>query len=100
MVVMKLPNQIQILGEKYKLKLVNGLRFSGHIGLCDFKSKIIQLDAELKGDELQQTLCHELFHAVCYEGSLYQTISPDLEEVVVDLMAKSLIKNFNLRCKP
>lgn len=66
------------------------------MGRCSSKDKTIQIDPKLQGDERLETLLHELFHAALYETSANQPLSHDLEEVVVDVLARVVIRNFRL----
>lgn len=97
---MKLPKHLYVFGEKYTLKQIEGLSAHGIAGQCHKVNKTIIVDSKLKGAELQETILHELFHAVVSEVSIDQTLSHELEEVIVDTFAKAVCKNFNIRSKP
>ena len=96
---MKLPKNLYVFGEKYSLKRVKGLAAKGICGEVNRDTKEIIIDSNLKGSELHETIIHEVGHCVFHEVSLYQSISHDLEEVIVDTIAKALAKNFDLRAK-
>lgn len=69
------------------------------MGRCLPNHRTIQIDPKLQGDERLETLLHELFHAALYETSANQPLSHDLEEVVVDVLARVVVKNFKLSKK-
>lgn len=69
------------------------------MGLCSPKDKTIHIDAKLQGDEKVETMLHELFHAALYETSANQPLGHDLEEVIVDVLARVVAKNFELKKK-
>lgn len=96
---MKSPSSLHVFGTKYRLERPKKLLKRGVYGECDKESKTIAVDAALKGDEYWETLIHETLHAVFSEVSLDQAISAELEEVIVDTAAKTIIGNFLLRHK-
>lgn len=60
----KIPRSVTILGRKYKVKLVNGIKFGEKFaaGLVDFDQKIILLDKNQSEEELLVTIAHESYH--------------------------------------
>ncbi len=96
---MTTPKHLKVFGKKYKLKHLQRLARSGLYGLCDTEKEEIQIDSKLEDEIYWETILHELFHAVCHETSLQQAFSPDLEEVLVDLLSKSVVHNFDLKHK-
>lgn len=87
-----------ILGTQYKVKKEN-LEHLGAEGMCLPREKIILIDKKLKGNDLLETIIHEFGHGVFTEGSLRQAVTPELEEIIVDLMARCLVKNFSIKQK-
>lgn len=96
---MKPPRSILIFGQKYVLKADSKLPTRHLDGECCKETHTITYDPTLKGDKLAETILHEMFHAVFEEVSLAQAISPELEEICVDTMAKAVARNFTLTSK-
>ena len=100
---MKIPSKINVFGKKYKVKIVKMLKDSEGKAVSGLHSPItstISLDAEMKGEELDQTFLHELGHAVQDRVAVTQGhISEDLIEVIVDSMATFMSETFHLRLK-
>jgi len=69
-------------------------------GLCKVVDKIIYIKENNDSDYFNSVLLHEIGHAVFWESSIGQTsVSHDLEEIIVDQIAKALVKNFNIQPK-
>ena len=96
---MSKPKSLQVYGTKYRLKNSKTLLKAGIVGHCDPDKKTISIDSSLDNKEYCETVLHELFHAVFFECSINQAVSPDLEEVIVDLLSRSVLQNFNLKSK-
>lgn len=90
------PKAIFVLGETYKIVIKKGLLQDGIYGDCDKVEKIITLDSSLVKEEYWESLIHEIGHAIMHEASIEQSVSPQLEEVIVDLFAKVLVKNLKI----
>lgn len=86
---------LKVFGTTYKTKSAP-LKEHGVHGLCNVETKQILIDKSLKGDQYTETILHELFHAVFHECSIYQTVSNDVEEILVDVFAKAVVKNFKV----
>ena len=96
---MKLPSTIIVFGEKYSLKRKPGLQDEGLMGRCSPKCKAIEIDAELKGNELIWTVVHEICHAAFNESCANHGFSRDVEEIICDVIGKIIAENFNLEPK-
>lgn len=96
---MKPPKSIHIFGQKYVLKPDSRLSSRHLDGEYCKESHTITYDPKLKGDRLTETILHEMFHAVFQEVSLAQAITPEIEEICVDTLAKAIAKNFTLTSK-
>ena len=90
---MKNKSKIIINGKKYKLEKTDKFENMGYAGLCDYKSKTLYHDGDLS------TILHEIGHAIFQEHSFNQSIGIQLEEVIVDTIAKVLDENFNIRMR-
>ncbi len=85
---------IDIFGKTYKIeyKDLTGLPYQGQF---KHHESIITVHNKLKGYELQQTLMHELLHAVLDRLSLSDVIESRVEEILVDSIATFLCENFS-----
>lgn len=88
------PRVVNVFGKPYKIKY-DDMSKTDACGLTDNKNSLIIIDSSLKGEELKHTLLHEMFHAVLYRTSITQSLSHDLEEVIVDQIATFLVDNYN-----
>lgn len=93
---MKLPKSIKVFGETYKIKVIKE-KDPVNLGLCDFQKKIILVHDRQSSKEIMHTLIHEVGHAVFNRIGLNQSISHDLEEVIVDSIATAISENFRLQ---
>lgn len=71
---------INVLGKNYSVVFEAQ---DGFDGTCDKLNKIIRINPNLEGDDLLDTLLHEVFHAVMHESKLDRVISHEIEELVV-----------------
>ena len=72
----------------------------GNCGSFCPKTGIINIDPELTKKEKDITLCHELFHAMCYRLGFHNTnISHDVEELLADNFAILLSENADIKWK-
>ena len=67
-------------------------------GMCHYQIKTVFIDIKL--DEIQETLVHEIFHAEAYESGMKQVriFHSDLEELCCEI-ASRVCKNFDLKKK-
>jgi len=89
--------KFKILGKIFTVKRLKGMLENGVMGRCLFDAATIYIDESLDGHHLEHTLIHELGHALSYSSSIYQSLPPELEEVLVDVYATFLLDNFALR---
>lgn len=98
---MKLPKYIQIHGNKIRIFEVENLTdaYGTPIHGCYKPPALaICIEKKLKGKEKLHTFLHEYGHAVIHALGVYNcNLSHDLEEIIVDGIAKSLSENFVLR---
>lgn len=91
--------KINVMGQDWTIKRLNGLKEQGILGKCIFAKRLIVIDGSLTGHELTHTLIHELGHALIYRSSIYQSLDHDLEEILVDIYGTFLLDNFDVKLK-
>ena len=94
-----LPKKTKVHGMDYKVQLTAKVTHQDIpvMGICDYPNRTIKISKDFHTPEtIHSTFLHELFHANCRTSSLEQVISPDLEEIIVDTMAKVVCENFIL----
>jgi len=87
---------INILGQDYQVSM-DELEKNGAHGLCVPQKSLILLDKSLRGTDLQQTFLHECFHAVMCRTGARQSLSVELEEVIVDSIATFLTDHYEFK---
>lgn len=61
----QIPNKMKIQGRTWRIRLRKGLeRRTGDIGHCIRYSRTIDIDADLSQAEQEETLLHEILHAI------------------------------------
>ena len=68
---MKLPEEIKVGGINYRIELVDFIDISGERnfqGMCHFDKAKIEILNSLDDQRTEQTLIHELTHAIFYEA--------------------------------
>jgi Zn-dependent peptidase ImmA (M78 family) len=95
---MKKLNRISICNHWWSIRYEEDIKNDNGndcYGLCVPETRLILIDAELKGEKLKKTFLHELFHALVYEYSINQAdLSADVEEIINDVYANFLGDNF------
>ena len=89
---------IKVLGKNIKVHSKD-LTHEVACGYYEPGKNKITICSSLKGSEKIHTLLHEVFHAVIFRSSLYQVITPDIQEIVVDVFSTVLVENFDIKCK-
>ena len=70
------------------------------VGVCFNDKKLIMINSDLSKDEFNQTLIHELGHAMFHAIGLHQTsIGYNLEEIIVENFSKIVVEKFNVKLK-
>lgn len=96
---MKIPSELKIKGETWKVSFEKRLALSGELldGLTDNRARTIQIAKSLKGFDRDHTFLHEYLHACIHE--LHADLDIGTEEVLVDGIAKCLLDTFRMRPK-
>ena len=81
---------IDIFGTKYKIKEKDSIIYEGIVadGLIDFRNHTIYLVKSLKKKDKLRVLYHEMGHGIIHETGLDQSISLEVEEILVQNFAK------------
>jgi Zn-dependent peptidase ImmA (M78 family) len=69
------------------------INLNGILGLCDRPTKTIYIEANQSDKEKLHTLIHEIGHALFGRVGLCQGVNPEIEEVIVESIATTLIEN-------
>lgn len=81
---------IWAFGEQCKFRRVRGLESQNVLGICYKEEK---RDADLEGVPLWMTVISEMGHKMFNETALHQVICYEVEEIIVESMAKMMIKS-------
>lgn len=84
---MKVPTTIRINGRQWRI--VRAPLPTDH-GLTDHRTRTVTLDTALTGEDLKDTLLHELLHACLGEESGFY-LSSNKEELMIRLLAPRLL---------
>ena len=96
MKIEELENEkIDIFGYKIKLKVPSSDQDAGEY---DPENKTIGVERDTEGEEIEITLVHEMFHALCHRMSLIDAgICGAVEEMLANLIGKMVGENFELK---
>lgn len=89
----------QVFGKSIPVFKVQGLLETNTYGYYDGSTKEIGVDERLKGDDLEHTVIHELFHATLDRLHCQQQMSEEFLEVVIENLAAAVIDNFRVKWK-
>jgi Zn-dependent peptidase ImmA (M78 family) len=92
----KLFRKLRVFGKIIPVFRISGLMDQGAYGYYSEEHEEVGVDADLKGEELEHTVIHELFHAVLDRLHCQQQMSPEFVEVVVENLSRSVIDNFKV----
>lgn len=95
----KVFRRLNVFGKSIPVFKVTGLMDKDAYGYYSEEHQQIGIDADLKGDMLEHTIIHELFHAVLDRLHCQQQMAPEFLEVVVENLALSVIDNFKVKFK-
>ena len=93
---MKLPKRLIVFGQIVKVEYAEMDESVG--GLCH-PDGLIQISNMLEKKHVDQILIHELVHAIFGRVSLYQVISPSIEEIIAEAISKTICENFVIKAK-
>lgn len=101
---MKLPKTLNILGIKYTVieEDINLQNQEYVLGLCIPYQNNIYINSNLIeeiGHRPEQTLIHEIIHAVLHRNGITQKLSEPIEEVICESIANCIVDNFELKNK-
>ena len=91
---------LNLFGQRWKV--YHAKLHPEYAGHCYYDKHIIEINDEIPASTLlfQETLIHELLHALFHRMSYRQSgLSHDLEEVMIDQLAKAFTENFRLQKK-
>lgn len=92
--------KLNILGRSIKLHIEKNLKTTKDArGLYFEKEGMIFLDADLKGEEFNQTLIHEMIHALISRNGACNFLNEQAEEMFCDTIATVIVDNFKLKLK-
>lgn len=96
---MRIPKQFKLKGKNWRIVYeVDPKADDGTVcdGMCDFDTRTIILDSNLKGKKRKATFLHELFHVVVHEAHINPGVrfSGGVEEVLCDAFADLLTTSF------
>jgi Zn-dependent peptidase ImmA (M78 family) len=99
----KFPKQINVLGRKYKVKLISFKKLTEIAGqesyaCVDYSNNVIFISENLSEYEKMISLFHEMAHICQITVGLNQVISPELQEIICESMANSfadLVRSMN-----
>ena len=86
---MRIPKQVMILGHKVSIKQTSKLP-SGDadtLGVADVLDDVIHLHKDMSNEAKYKILLHEIFHHALWANGVSQTISPEIEECIVQAFA-------------
>ena len=94
-----IPRSFQIKGKKWLIKFVepehHELMDEGgeYSGSTNIEERVIYLSKELRGEELEMVMMHELKHAALFESHLQNVhdMSQDTEEIICETFADLVV---------
>lgn len=84
----QIPNEFELFAEIWQIRTGTNRSMPDHLGLCQPDQREILLNPDQTEQSLQQTLLHELLHAI------EQKLHLELTEHQVDLLALGLLDLF------
>lgn len=90
---------VDVFGKRFKIKHDPALSAAGTHGVTCVENKLILIDPKLKGEEFNQVMLHEQFHAVFDRLGIRQAVKDEVEEMIVDALATFMIDNYVVKPK-
>jgi hypothetical protein len=86
--------KIKLLNKQWKIKEIGALEMANtmqhnsvyHMGACEFMTKTIYILSGVSKESYEETLKHELTHAILYESSIQQHLTDDQQEQYCDFV--------------
>ena len=92
---MKIPPQIDILGQTYKIQVKEDATIEGKPvdGYCDFANYLIVIRKSRNKQYMHRTYLHEIAHAYAYESGLYEILTAETQEMFAQTLS-GFLKSF------
>lgn len=81
-----IPREVNILGRTYKIRQKQMKDY----GLCDYDNKCILLKTGMSTTQREETILHEVLHAILYESGIGFKFDTSTEEAVVRALEHGL----------
>ena len=89
---------IEIYGAKVPVKIFKHNESNAHfMGYCSKKPLEIYLNPYLKGEDVIQTLNHEIIHAFIFRLGLDQILSHDTQEFLAENLGNFISENYKMK---
>lgn len=90
---------LSVFGSLVKVEVIDGLHAEGIAGAYNGTLKKIYISIEQQKEDATHTLLHELGHAIIDRTGIRQSLSSELEEVIVENFATGILENFTITLK-
>ena len=77
------PTKIDIMGIEFKIVYPKKISDDGVLGECDYTSRVIKIQANLKEDLFESCLRHEVIHAILGMCGISHLLKHEMEEAIV-----------------
>ena len=88
--------KISVFGKDIEV-IFKDLSDDGIYGKFESKESRIYIHQGLTNDDIEATLLHEIFHAICYRIGIRQALPHELEEILVESFATWLVENYEFK---
>lgn len=96
-VSVKIPDSVEVFGKKVPVKLEEiDNNFGGFFYPYEWK---IIVNKNIPHEEYFRVLLHESFHAVFTRTAIDQSVPYEVEQIIVENMARFIVENFELKPK-
>lgn len=86
----KFPTSISLLGQSFRIELVDNLDEEGAVGITYGDTHLIRISKALDSSRRWRTLLHECIHATMYVNGLGNVLTEEVEEVIAQSLEYSL----------
>lgn len=94
--MIRLPKRFNIFGQLVRVEYAD---LDESVGGLSHSHGLIQISKALEKSSVKQVLLHEFIHSVIGRISLYQTITPEIEEIICETISKAMCENFIIKNK-